>query len=78
VHLLVETSDDAEPEKAAGELKSFGSRQLSAVFGKPEAGTWWTSGCSIRRKTAESLPDVIRYIKNQRNALLVWIAPEYL
>jgi hypothetical protein len=37
VHLLVETSDETEPEKAAGDLKSFGSRQLSTVFGKPEA-----------------------------------------
>ena len=77
VHLLVETRDDTEPEKVAGDLKSFGSRRLSEVFGKPDAGTWWTSGCSIRRKTAEAIPDVIGYIKNQRNALLVWITPEY-
>ena len=77
VHILVETSDEAEPEKAAGDLKSFGSRQLIVVFGKPSAGTWWTSGSSIRRKTAEAVPDVLKYIKNQQNALLVWIAPEY-
>jgi len=77
VHILLETDDDTAPEKTAGDLKSFGSRQLSAVFGKPDSGTWWTAGSSIRRKTAESLPDVIRYIKNQRNALLIWIAPEY-
>ena len=77
VHILLETSDHTEPEKAAGDLKSFGSRRLSEVFGKPDAGTWWTSGSSIRRKTAEAIPHVIRYIKNQRNPLLIWIAPEY-
>ena len=77
VHLLLETPDDVEPEKAAGELKSYGSRQLNAVFGKTHSDTWWTAGSSIRRKTVEALPHVIRYIKNQRNALLIWIAPEY-
>jgi len=77
VHVLLETSGDTVPEKAAGDLKSFGSLRLNRVFGKPESGTWWTSGSSIRRKTAESIPDVIRYIKNQHNALLIWIAPEY-
>jgi REP element-mobilizing transposase RayT len=77
IHVLLETSDDAEPEKVAGNLKKRGSRRLNDVFGKPASGTWWTSGSSIRRKTADSIPDVIRYIKNQHNALLVWIAPEY-
>jgi len=77
VHVLIETSDDTLPEKAAGDLKSFGSRRLSEVFGKPDAGTWWTSGCSIRHKKADAIPEIIRYIKNQRNALLVWIAPGY-
>ena len=77
VHVLIETSDDTKPAKAAGDLKSFGSRRLSEVFGKPESGTWWTSGCSIRHKKGEVVPEVIRYIKNQRNALLIWIAPEY-
>ena len=77
VHILLEISEGTEPEKAAGELKSYGSRRLNKDFGKPKSETWWTAGCSLRRKTAEALPDVIRYIKNQRNALLIWIAPEY-
>jgi REP element-mobilizing transposase RayT len=77
VHILLEVGDDAKPEKAAGELKCFGGRRLSEVFGKPESETWWTSGCSVLRKPADAIPDVIRYIKNQRNALLVWIATEY-
>jgi len=77
VHVLLETSDDASPEKAAGYLKSYGSRRLNVIFGKPESGTWWTAGSSIRQKTVDSIPDVIRYIKHQRNALLVWIAPQY-
>ena len=77
IHVLLETSDDTEPEKAAGDLKSYGSRRLNAAFGKPTSGTWWTSGCSIRRKTIDSLPTIIRYIKKQHNALLVWIDPEY-
>ena len=77
VHMLLEVSDESEPEKATSELKSYGSRRLNEVFGKPASGTWWTSGSSIRRKTAEAIPDVLRYIKNQHNALLIWIAPEY-
>jgi REP element-mobilizing transposase RayT len=77
VHILLEVNDDSQPEKAAGDLKSFGSRRLSEVFGKPKSGTWWTTGCSIHRKTADSIPHVIRYIKDQDNALLIWIAPEY-
>jgi len=77
VHIFLETDDDTAPEKAAGDLKSYGSRRLNAVFGKPASGTWWTASCSIRRKTADAIPDVIKYIKNQRNALLIWIAPEY-
>ena len=77
VHILLETSDDIQPEKVAGELKSYGSRKLNIVFGKPESGTWWTARSSTRRKPAEAIPDVIRYIKNQRNPLLIWIAPEY-
>ena len=77
VHILLETSDDTEPEKAAGTLKSYGSRRLNAIFGRPESGTWWTDGSSTPRKTADAIPDLIRYIKNQRNALLVWIGPKY-
>jgi REP element-mobilizing transposase RayT len=77
VHILLETSDDAEPEKTAGDLKAYGSRRLNKVFGKPASGTWWTSGCSLHRKTADSIPHVIRYIKNQHNALLIWISHEY-
>jgi len=77
VHILLETSDDTEPQKAVGTLKSYGSRRLNAVFGRPASGTWWTDGSSILRKTAEAIPNVLRYIKNQHNALLVWIAPEY-
>ena len=77
IHILVETSDDAVPETVAGDLKKRGSRRLNALFGKPASGTWWTSGSSIRRKTAEAIPDVLRYIKNQHDALLIWIAPAY-
>ena len=77
VHILLEGSDDLEPEKVASELKSYGSRRLNEIFGKPNSGTWWTSGSSIRRKTLESIPHMLTYIKNQRNALIVWIAPEY-
>ena len=77
VHILLETGDDTKPEQAACDLKRYGSRRLSAVFGKPKSETWWTTGCSLRRKATDALPNVVRYIKDQRHALLVWIAPEY-
>jgi REP element-mobilizing transposase RayT len=63
IHILLETGDDVQPEKAAGTLKSYGSRRLNVVFGKPSSGTWWTAGCSIRHKRAEVLPAALRYIK---------------
>ena len=71
IHILLETSDDTEPESVARDLKSYGSRRLNKVFGKPQSETWWTTGNSLRRKTADSLPDVIRYIRQQHDALLV-------
>jgi REP element-mobilizing transposase RayT len=77
VHILLETDGTVSPDTVAGTLKSWGSRRLSKVFGKPKSETWWTTGCSIRHKTADSLPTVIQYIKEQHNPLLIWIAPEY-
>ena len=76
-HILLEVRDDAEPAKVAGELKSYGSRRLNTVFGKPDSGTWWTAGSSVRRKKADAIPNIIRYIKNQHDPLLIWIAPEH-
>jgi REP element-mobilizing transposase RayT len=77
IHILLETNDDTQPENVARDLKSYGSRRLNQVFGTPASGTWWTQGSSIRRKTADSIPRVIRYIKDQPHSLLIWIAPEY-
>ena len=77
VHILLEVPDDCVPEKVASELKSYGSRRLNENFGKPRSDRWWTQGSSLRRKSLESVPHVLKYIKDQRNPLIVWISPEY-
>jgi REP element-mobilizing transposase RayT len=48
IHLVVETPDDADPTKVLGDFKAYGSRALTARFGKPKSGTWWTYGGSKR------------------------------
>ena len=62
-HILLEVPDDADVAKVAKDLKSYGSRRLNAVFGKPDSGTWWTQSSSARRKKASSIPYLIRYMK---------------
>ena len=34
IHLVVETQDDAEPTKILADFKAYGSRALTARFGK--------------------------------------------
>jgi REP element-mobilizing transposase RayT len=78
IHLVVETPDDADPTKVLGDFKAYGARALTARFGKPQSGTWWTYGGSKR-----SLPDdqavaaaVTYVLHKQDNSLLTWSPSE--
>lgn len=74
VHIVVQTPPDADPTKVLGDFKAYGSRALTARFGKPASGTWWTYGGSKRH-----LPDdravaaAVHYVLHkQYNPLLTW------
>jgi REP element-mobilizing transposase RayT len=75
VHLVVGVPGDPEPETLLRDFKSYASRCLNKIAGKPGSGTWWTAGGSRRK-----LPDdravqaAIRYVQNQYKPLLVWLA----
>ncbi len=76
-HALLEIADAENPENVLRDLKSYGSRKLNERFGKPESGTWWTTSGSNRPKRTDDIPTVIRYLKNQKRILALWIDPQF-
>ena len=77
VHVVVRVPGDPDPETLLRDFKSYASRRLSAVAGKPAAGTWWTAGGSKRKKADDAAVQVaVRYVKNQERPLLVWSPDE--
>jgi hypothetical protein len=73
-HLVVGVAGDPAPAKVLGDFKSWGTRALSARFGPPASGTWWTERGSKRK-----LPDdravraAVRYVVyDQPNPLVTW------
>jgi REP element-mobilizing transposase RayT len=74
VHLVVGVLGDPDPTKILGDFKSYGSRALSARFGKPMSGTWWTYGGSKRKlPNAKAVADAVNYVLHkQYNPLLTW------
>lgn len=74
IHLIVRTPQDANPTKVLGDFKAYGSRALTARFGKPASGTWWTSRGSKRMLRDEmALMNAIVYVLHkQYNPLVVW------
>ena len=71
VHLVVVVRDLDDPTKVLGDFKAYGSRALTARFGKHASGTWWTYGGSKRR-----LPDdravraAVNYVVRKQHAPL--------
>ena len=76
-HAIVEIGDKENPENVMRDLKSYGSKKLNKIFGKPESGTWWTAGGSNRPKNADAIPTLVRYLKNQDRILAIWVDPFY-
>lgn len=75
VHVVVGVPGDPEPEKLLGDFKSYGSRALNRLFGKPRSETWWTESGSKRKLPHETaVLGAIRYVRNQHAALVVWTA----
>jgi REP element-mobilizing transposase RayT len=75
IHLIVGMDDDPEPEEILKAFKAYASRKLNRQWGKPASETWWTESGS--RRKVRNLITAVEYVRNQKNALLVWVAPEF-
>ena len=76
IHIVVGVLGDPDPERVAGDFKSYGSRVLNGRWGKPPNGSWWTRGSGSQRKlpTAEAVERALEYLRQQAFPLLIWIA----
>jgi REP element-mobilizing transposase RayT len=75
VHVVVGVPGDPDPKKLLGDFKAWGTRRLNGGWGRREH--WWTQGGSTRpKKTAAALRAAIKYVRDQRHALVVWLDPE--
>jgi REP element-mobilizing transposase RayT len=76
VHLVVRVSGDPDPTKVLGDFKAYGSRALTARFGKPASGTWWTSGGSKRKLVGtEAVAAGVNYVLHKQYQPLVTWSP---
>ncbi len=75
-HSVVRAPAPVEPEKLLGDFKAYGSRKLTAGFGRPASETWWTYGGSKRwLRDAEAERAAIHYVLHkQPHPLKVWDA----
>ncbi|WP_439625654.1 transposase [Gemmata sp.] len=79
VHLVVGVPGDPQPSKLLQSFKGYASRPLTAGWGRPPSGTWWSEGGSTRK-----LPDhkavfaAVRYVRDQERPLVVRLNAEPL
>ncbi len=79
IHVVVGVAGDPEPESLLRDFKSYASRCLNRLRGKPASGTWWTEGGSKRKKEGrEEIVAAIEYVRNQEFPLLIWVNEAYL
>ncbi len=73
-HMVVAAPGDVDSGKVLGDFKSWGTRALSARFGAPASGTWWTERGSKRLLPDEAaIERAVRYVRlKQPNPLVVW------
>jgi REP element-mobilizing transposase RayT len=72
VHVVVGAPGDPDPEKLLGDFKAWASRKLNQGWGPRRH--WWTQSGSKRRKaTPEAIRDAVVYVRDQPNALVVWL-----
>lgn len=72
VHIVVGVNGDPEPSNLLRDFKSYASRALNREWATPESGTWWTQSGSKRKLPDESaVAAAIKYVKNQKNPLIV-------
>jgi REP element-mobilizing transposase RayT len=77
VHIVVGVPGDPDPSDMLRDWKSYASRALNRIGPRREAGRCWADRGSKRRiKTNENRLAAIRYVRDQENALLVWLSAE--
>jgi REP element-mobilizing transposase RayT len=75
VHVVFGVPGDPDPAKMLGDWKSYGSRALNRRCGR--RSDWWAvSGSRRPLKSAERRWAAIRYVRDQENALLIWLSDE--
>jgi REP element-mobilizing transposase RayT len=74
VHVVVGVPGDPDPEKILADFKAWATRRLKRGWAGREH--WWTAGGSKRpKKAAEAIRAAVVYVRDQPNALVVWIDP---
>ena len=74
VHLVVGVDGDPDGGDILGDFKSYASRRLNRLFGKPPNGSWWSESGSRRVvKDEGDLIEAVRYVARQEGAFLVWV-----
>lgn len=77
IHLVVGVRGDPDPEKVLGDFKAYGTRKLNNGWGRREH--WWSQSGSKRKKaTPEAILAAVVYVRDQRNALVVWLHPQVI
>lgn len=74
IHLVVVVQSNRDPRRILIDFKAYGSRALNREFGKPSAGTWWTTNGSKRLLQDErAVHEAANYVLHkQLNPLLTW------
>ncbi|MEO1983492.1 MAG: hypothetical protein ABGZ23_06220 [Fuerstiella sp.] len=72
-HIVTGVPGDPEPATLLQSFKSYGSRRLNGIFGRPVSGTWWTASGSKRKLPNDAaVLAAIRYVLDQEYPLLIW------
>jgi len=77
IHVALGVNGDPDPATLLRDLKSYGSRALNRMDGRPVSGTWWTESGSRRRLRDErAVVAAVEYVKHQPSPLLIWSEQE--
>jgi REP element-mobilizing transposase RayT len=73
IHCVLGVMGDPKPEDLLRDLKSYGSRSLNRIWGKPKSETWWTESGSRRKLHGEGdVKMAVDYAESQEFPLLIW------
>ncbi len=73
VHVVVRVEGDPDGADLLRDFKSYASRRLNKVYGKPAGGSWWSESGSRRvLRHGSDVLSTVQYVNEQFGALLVW------